>query len=63
MKRFYVTKKQISSFINKETERLTINTNELLKEVRYVLFDLKQFPKENKNQIKFYTRVEETLIK
>lgn len=63
MIRFYVTKKQVSNFIKRETERLTINENELLKEVRYLLFDLKQFPSENKNQIKFYRRVEEALIK
>ncbi len=57
----YVTKKQINSFIKNETERLKINNNELLKEVKYLLFDLKQYPNDNKNQIKFYTRVFETL--
>ena len=53
----YVTKKQVSDFINRETERLKINKDELLKEVKYVLFDLKQYPNDNPNQIKFYTRV------
>tara|TARA_R100000951_G_scaffold82822_1_gene70472 strand:+ start:188 stop:400 length:213 start_codon:yes stop_codon:yes gene_type:complete len=57
----YVTKKQVHSFIKNETERLKINNNELLKEVKYVLFDLKQYPNDNKNQIKFYTRVYKAL--
>ena len=43
-KLIYVTKKQVSDFINWETERLKINKDELLKEVKYVLFDLKQYP-------------------
>jgi len=41
-KLIYVTKKQVSDFINRETERLKINKDELLKEVKYVLFDLKK---------------------
>lgn len=53
----YITKKQISDFIKNETERLKINENELLKEVKYVLFDLMDFPDDNKNQIKFYNKV------
>ncbi|MAN61379.1 MAG: hypothetical protein CMI60_05455 [Parvibaculum sp.] len=57
----YVTKKQVNSFIKIETERLKINNDELLKEVKYVLFDLNQYPNDNKNQIKFYTRVYEEL--
>ena len=57
----YVTKKHVDSFIKNETERLKINNNELLKEVKYVLFDLKQYPNDNKNQIKFYTRVYKAL--
>jgi|TARA_R110000851_G_scaffold73614_2_gene162378 hypothetical protein len=57
----YVTKKQVSDFIKTETERLKINEDELLKEVKYVLFDLKDFPNDNRNQIKFYTRVYEAI--
>ena len=60
-KLMYVTKKQVDSFIQNETERLKMNNDELLKEVKYVLFDLKQYPNDNKNQIKFYTRVYEAL--
>ena len=48
-------------FIQNETERLKMSNDELLKEVKYVLFDLKQYPNDNKNQIKFYTRVYESL--
>ena len=57
----YVTKKQVESFIKYETERLKMNSSELLKEIQYVLFELKQYPNDNKNQIKFYTRVYEAL--
>lgn len=60
-KLIYVTKKQVSDFINRETERLKINEDELLKEVEYVLFDLKQYPNDNRNQIKYYTRIFEAL--
>lgn len=60
-KLMYVTKKQVDSFIQNETERLKMSNDELLKEVKYVLFDLKQYPNDNKNQIKFYTRVYESL--
>lgn len=57
----YVTKKQVDSFIKNKTEMFGINNNELLKEVEYILFDLKQYPNDNKNQIKFYKRVYEAL--
>lgn len=57
----YVTKKQVDSFIKTERERLKMNNDELLKEVEYVLFDLRQYPNDNKNQIKFYTKVRDTL--
>jgi len=60
-KLIYVTKKQVSDFINRETERLKINKDELLKEVEYVLLDLKQYPNDNRNQIKYYTRIFEAL--
>ena len=60
-KLIYVTKKQVSDFINTETERLKMNKDELLKEVKYVLFDLKQHPNDNRNQIKYYTRIYEAL--
>lgn len=60
-KLMYVTKKQVDSFIQNETKRLKMNNDELLKEVEYVLFDLKQYPNDNKSQIKFYTRVYEAL--
>jgi hypothetical protein len=33
-KLIYVTKKQVSNFIKRETERLKINKDELLKEVK-----------------------------
>ena len=60
-KLIYVTKKQVSDFINRETERLKINKDELLKEVKHVLFDLKEYPNDNRNQIKYYTRIYEAL--
>ena len=60
-KLIYVTKKQVSDFIKRETERCMMNEDELLKDVKYGLFDLKQYPNDNRNQIKFYTRVYEAL--
>ncbi len=61
IKLIYVTTKQVSDFINRETERLKINKGELLKEVKYVLLDLKQYPNDNRNQIKYYTRIYKAL--
>lgn len=60
-KLMYVTKKQVSNFIKKETQRLGINNQELLKEVELVLVDLKQFPNDNLNQIKFYIKIKQNL--
>lgn len=60
-KLIYVTNKQVDNFIKVETDRLKINNTELLSEVNLVLSDLKEFPNDNKNQIKFYTRVLERL--
>jgi len=37
------------------------NNQELLKEVELVLVDLKQFPNDNLNQIKFYTKIKQNL--
>jgi len=58
----YVTKKQVTNFINSETKRLKINKNELIKEVENLLCDLKQFPNDNKNQIKFFSRVYKAIV-
>ncbi len=60
-KLIYVTKKQVNQFIEFEKSRLKINDNQLLKEVQIVLTDLRQFPNDNLNQIKFYMRVENNL--
>jgi hypothetical protein len=38
-----------------------MNKAQLINEVGFVLSDLKEFPIDNKNQIKFYTRVLETI--
>jgi hypothetical protein len=61
-KLIYVTKKQVSDFIYRTTERLKINKDELLKEVKYVLDDLNEYPNDNRNQIKYYTRIYKELI-
>jgi hypothetical protein len=59
----YITKKQVDNFIKVETERLNIDNTELLSEVKVVLSDLKEYPNDNKNQIKFYARILERLNK
>jgi hypothetical protein len=59
--KMYITKKDISKFIENERRRLNLTNDELLIEVDRVLIDLKQFPESNKNQIKFYTKVLKTL--
>ena len=59
MKKFYVTKKQVIAFIEKETKKL--GYTQLVKEVDIVLRDLMDFPNENKAQIKFYSRVAKQL--
>lgn len=57
----YVTKKQVSDFIVGETKRRKINKIELLNMVKDALCELMEFPNDNKNQIKFYTKVSESL--
>jgi hypothetical protein len=61
MKNFYVTKKQVKEFIDKETKRLKMSKKELLKEVNIVLNDLMEFPNDNKAQIKYYSRIKDSL--
>ena len=60
-KLIYVTKKQVSKFIENQIDWRKISEAQLLKEVEDVLIDLNEYPNDNKNQIKFYTRVNETL--
>ena len=60
-KLIYVTKKQVHKFIEVEKGRLKIDNTKLLKEVQIVLTDLREFPNDNLNQIKFYMRVENKL--
>jgi len=55
----YVTKKQVKMFISHYL--IYMNKAQLINEVGFVLSDLKEFPIDNKNQIKFYTRVLETI--
>ena len=62
-KLIYVTRKQVNDFIRLHQTALKINNDELLKEVKYALFALKKFPNDNKNQIKFYTRVYKELTR
>ena len=54
---YYVTKKRVKKFIdeNKLTERSLIELN-------LCLGDLKEFPKENRNQIRFYEKVKKHLV-
>ena len=54
---YYVTKKRVKKFIdeNKLTERSLIELN-------LCLGDLKEFPKENRNQIRFYEKVKKHLL-
>ena len=56
-KLIYVTKKQVAQFIKTGAERLKMDKTEFLIEVEDVLFDLKQYPDDCLNQIKFYTKV------
>ena len=60
-KLIYVTKKQVDNFIEVEKSRLKIDNTKLLKEVQIVLTDLREFPNDNLNQIKFYMKVENKL--
>ena len=60
-KLIYVTKKQIESEVAYELERLKMTPEELLKEVNITLDDLKEFPDDNANQIKWFTRMAENL--
>lgn len=57
----YVTKKQVSDFVDRTTKRLKIGKSELLGDVKEALTELNQYPTENSNQIKFYSRVEKFL--
>ncbi len=52
----YVTKKQVKEFV----EQHQLNERSLI-ELNLCLGDLKEFPKENKNQIKFYEKVKKHL--
>lgn len=62
-KLIYVTKKQVAKYIAYERSRLKVSEEELSEFVEETLTDLKDFPNDNANQIKFFTRVYETLIK
>jgi hypothetical protein len=53
---FYVTKKRVKDFIKQHK----LNQQSLV-ELNLCLGDLKEFPKENKNQIRFYEKVKKHL--
>tara|TARA_R110002020_G_scaffold9539_2_gene37457 strand:- start:13305 stop:13514 length:210 start_codon:yes stop_codon:yes gene_type:complete len=63
MRDHYVTKKQVASFIQRKTRAIGATEETLLKDVRRTLRELKIFPNDNRNQIAFYTKVEEYLVK
>lgn len=62
-KLIYVTKKEVSNFIETEIKRLKVDEATLNMFVEETLSDLKDFPNDNANQIKYYTRVNEELLK
>jgi hypothetical protein len=53
---FYVTNKRVKNFIKEHN----LNQSSLI-ELNLCLGDLKEFPKENKNQIRFYEKVKKHL--
>jgi hypothetical protein len=53
---FYVTNKRVKNFIKEQN----LNQSSLI-ELNLCLGDLKEFPKENKNQIRFYEKVKKHL--
>jgi len=56
-KTMYVTKKQVTDFIDREIKYSKISEKELLNIINNALCELIEYPNECKNQIKFYTRV------
>ena len=53
---YYVTKKRVKDFIKANS----LNHRSLI-ELNLCLGDLKEFPKENRNQIRFYEKVKKYL--
>ena len=60
IKRFYVTQKQVLEYILLGIHKFE-SKEEFKQNLKLVIDDLNQFPKDNSNQIKFYTRVRNTL--
>tara|TARA_R110000822_G_scaffold89258_5_gene206831 strand:- start:629 stop:1027 length:399 start_codon:yes stop_codon:yes gene_type:complete len=60
----YVTKKQVSAFIEHNLEyNFNGSVQAFINEVNVVLSDLSDFPEDNANQLKFYRRVRLRLSK
>lgn len=62
-KKYYVTKSDVDSYINYTLKRLGYSYKELLNEIEIALSGLKEYPKDNSNQIRFFTKVYSSLYK
>jgi hypothetical protein len=59
-KRFYITQKQVLEYILRGM--LEFENKEVFKQkLQLIIDDLNEFPKDNRNQLKFFTRVSDTL--
>jgi len=54
--KYYTTKKRVEEFIKSKNL-----TKDSLTELKLCLYDLKEFPKDNKYQIRFYEKVKKHL--
>jgi ElaB/YqjD/DUF883 family membrane-anchored ribosome-binding protein len=61
MIRLYVTKKQVTAFINKATKSGIWSRENLLQAANKILDDLNEFPNDNHAQIKFYSKIKAEL--
>lgn len=61
MKKFYVTKKSVKEYIERKTTELGLSDIKLLQLVNKELIELEPYPQENKAQIKFFRKVEDTI--
>lgn len=59
-KKFYVTHKQVNDYIIGRFPKFE-DLSEFKMHVHRLINELSEFPEQNKNQIKFYSRVELTL--
>lgn len=62
-KKYYVTKTDVDFYISDRLNKLKLSHKELLDEVDIALSELKEYPKENSNQIRFFTKVYSNLYK